>query len=141
MKRNKHKASNVSGSLITTSMIGVAVALLLSILLIVVFSNLILKEVLGDGSARWLIFATRMIAVLIGTLIAGAILRERYLKLIGLVLAGYLLTLVGAGIALYDMSFRNLISGLISSVFGSVAAFVVLQILMSKSRKRPKVRM
>ena len=140
MKRNKHKMLKIRSSLITTSLIGVVVALLLSTLFIALFSNLILNGAISDSNTRWFVFLSRGIGLFVGTLMAGAILREQYLKLAGLVLAGYLLILVGIGIIFYDGSFKGFASGVTSLALGSVIAFVILQGLTNKRKKRPKIR-
>lgn len=127
MKRNKLKMPKAGISSTAAIVIGVVIAALASVILIALMSNLILNGHLGEQIATVIIFAIRSVSLLIGALIGGLLMKHNYLKLVGLIAAGYLLVLTGIGIVFYSGSLKNFLLGMISVLVGGVAALLILQ--------------
>ena len=138
MKRNKPKSSRTGGSLISAIITGVITASLLSVLLTALLANFVLHEHLGEESAGVAAFVIRAASLFVGAFVGARVLKKDYLKLIGIIMAGYLLMLIGTGVVLYDESFKHFISGLTSVLFGGAAALVIL--LRPKVNKHRRVK-
>ncbi|MBR5022191.1 MAG: hypothetical protein IKY18_03190 [Oscillospiraceae bacterium] len=139
MKRNKLRISKDGRSKSTAIIIGITVALLLSVLLTVAVSNLVLKGNLSEKLASGVIFVLRAISVLAGTLIGGSILKRDYLILIGIIASVYLIMLIGIGIVFFNGSFKNFLLGVISVLVGGVVALIILQAPKGNRYKHKKI--
>lgn len=138
MKRKKLQASKAGHSLASVVITGVIVALLLSVLLSGVLTNLVLNGRLKEKGVSTSILLVRTISVLIGGLVGGVLLKQKYLLQVALTALGYILALLGIGIGLYEGSFRHFLSGCLSAVAGGTMALVILQ--RPKNKKRSTVK-
>ena len=125
MKRNKHTSSAVSHSTVTAIGIGVAIAVVLSTILSALLTSLVINGSIGENKTGIGIFAIRTLSVLLGGVAGAAIGKEKYLQTIGFITLGYLVILLGLGIALYDGSFQNFGSGVISTLIGGLVAYLI----------------
>lgn len=138
MKRNKLNAPKIGQSLASAVTVGVIVALLLGLLLTALLTNLTLNGGLREEGAGIFIFAVRFISVLVGALIAGVILKEKYLPLVGFTALGYLLVLLGIGIVFFDGSFKHFLSGVGSTLLGGVVSILILKSPGARKHKPAK---
>lgn len=140
MKRNKYRASAFGRSLMFSVIIGILSAMFINLLLTALLTNLILRGYLGNDCVVGMMFLTRAISSFVGTLIAGAILKENYLKLAGLISGGLFFVLTGLGILIYDGNFTNVVLGAISLILGGGLAFIIFCFSKVKGRKHPKIK-
>ena len=105
--------------------VGLAAAILLSTVLTVALTSLIVKGTVGEWAVGAFVFFVRLLSVLTGGLIGTAIAKEKYLKIIGIIIAGYLFVALGLGIAFYDGAFQNLGLGVVSVLLGGFLAMLV----------------
>lgn len=138
MKRNKLKTSKTGQSLTMAIMAGVFAASALSILLTALVTNLVLKGSLYEKSVGATIFLIRSISTLVGALIGGTVLKQKFLLQVGLTALGYMAILLGIGIVFYDGSFKHFFSGAVSVLVGALAALMVLLMPKRKSRRSLK---
>lgn len=139
MKRNKSKRPTVNKTITSAAITGVVVSIVISLLLLILEGYLTLNGHLSEGSVKVCVFAIRTASLLVGTLIAAAILKCAYLKLVGIVAAGYLLTLITIGIVFFDGSFKNFLAGILSVVTGGAIALVILLRPNRRRTKLPKI--
>lgn len=139
MKRNKPKMAKVDKSMTSAAITGIAVTVIISILLLVLVGNLILNGHLSEGSTNMCVFVIRMTSLITGILVAAAIWKKEYLKLVGIVIVGYLLILITIGIVFFDGSFKNIAINALSAVLGGVVALGVLLSPKRNKRKLPKI--
>ena len=139
MKRNKPKRPTVNKTITSAAITGVVASIVISLLLLILEGYLTLNGLLSEGSAKVCVFAIRTASLLVGTLIAAAILKGAYLKLVGIVAAGYLLTLITIGIVFFDGSLKNFLAGILSVVTGGAIALVILLRPNRRRTKLPKI--
>lgn len=104
---------------------GLAASILLSIVLTAVLTSLITKGTVSERAVGVSVFFVRLLAVFTGSLIGAATAHEKYLKVSGIIVVGYLFALFGLGIVLYDGTFRNLWSGVVSALLGGILAILI----------------
>ena len=135
MKGNKHKKSTTGRTNTSAIAIGVAIAILLSALLTAGVTSLVLKGSLRESVAGAVVFLIRGLSVLAGALVAGGIKKGKYLQITGFTALGYMVILLGLGIALYDGSFFG---GVISVLLGGAVALLIQQRPKSGRHKTAK---
>lgn len=138
MKGNKHKKSTTGRTNTSAIAIGVAIAILLSALLTAGVTSLVLKGSLRESVAGAVVFLIRGLSVLAGALVAGGIKKGKYLQITGFTALGYMVILLGLGIALYDGSFRSFFGGVISVLLGGAVALLIQQRPKSGRHKTAK---
>lgn len=126
MKRNKHTSAAVGHSVVTVIGIGAAIAVVLSAVLSALLTSLVINGSIGESQTGIGIFIIRAISVLLGGLVGAGLSKEKYLLTVGIIALSYLLVLLGLGITLYDGSFKNFGSGVISTLIGALAAYLIL---------------
>lgn len=136
MKRNKVNTSKAGRSLASVASVGVLIALVISMLLSALVSTLVLNGSLQGDSMRVSVFVIRTISLLLGALISGVILKKNFLPLVGIVAGGYLLALIGIGIAFYNGDFLHFLSGVASVLIGGMVALLILQ-KPKRSKRKP----
>lgn len=127
MKRNKLTISKAGRSHTSVIITGVIIASLISVLLTALVTNFILNGHLREKNTTAIIFVIRTISLLIGALIGASLLKQNYLKIVGLITAGYLIIMIGTGIVFFDESFKNFLLGVASVLIGGIAALIILQ--------------
>lgn len=138
MKGIRQKTSKAGQSLATAIAVGVVGALLLSILLTALLTNLVLKGAVSERNTAVIIILIRSISIFTGALIGGAVLKQRYLLQAGVTALAYWVVLLGGGIIFYDGSFTHFLSGTVSVLIGGAAALLILQRPKRKSHRPRK---
>ena len=123
----------------TAILAGIGVAFAISAILVASLSALIAKNILRENSAS-LVFVVRVLAVLTGVLIGTGITKEKHLMTAGIITAGYLAVLLGLGIVLYDVSFKRLGAGVISSIIGCAISCIIRLKSQNKAKITRKIR-
>ena len=134
------KKGRKNNSMVTGIGVGIGAALLFSFLATVGISSLILSEKIGEGTSNTVAFIIRAISVLMGTLISCKITKEKTIPLIGAVTLCYLAVLIGFGIVLYDGSFHNFGTSLLSVLLGAIAAYLIQYKLGSRPNRKRKYK-
>ena len=127
MKRNKLQSSKARQSLTSAIIVGVVIALLLSVALSALVTNFVLNGRLNEVSVSTIILLIRTVSVLIGALVGGVRLKEKYLLQVAITTLSYILMLLGVGIVFYDGISRRFLGGCVSALIGGVMALFVLQ--------------
>ena len=123
------------------AIIGFVVSVVISVVATALFANLALNGKLEDRLAGTVVFIVRLISVAGGGLIGTGVSKEKNLTVVGCVSGAYLLTLLAVGIVLYDGSFNNFGSGLLSVLLGGVvAALIRLKPQKSNTHSRKRRR-
>ncbi len=135
MKLNKPKSSVVK-----SAGVGILVAIAMSAVLTGLYGVLMLNGSVGETPSKAAIFLIRVVSVAVGGFVAGALTNEYFLPIIGIVAGGYLILLLGTGIAAYDGSFKNFGSGLLSVILGGTIPCITKLKAPKKRRKMPKFR-
>lgn len=120
---------------IKAAVIGSVCALVITAVLTALLSVFTLNGSIGESGMGYAIFAIRLISVAVGGLIGTGISEEKMLPIVGVVTAGYLAALVAIGIALFNGSFNQFGSGLLSAVLGGAAAGAI-QLKPKKNKHR-----
>lgn len=115
-------ASKRSYSAITSIIIGVAIALMISFALSALLTSVVLKGGLKENALNVLVFGIRTISVIIAGLVGSSLAKGKYLPVIGSVTATYTVILTGITIVAFDGSFKQLGIGVVSAVCGGVIA-------------------
>ena len=140
MKKRMGKAFSAKQAEAPAVMIGIIVASLVSFLLLVGLTSLIVNGTVNEGVVGAIAFAIRTVAAAIGCVDGMVLMKEKYLFITGATALGYMSVLLGLGIALFDGSFKNILSGAVSVLLGgALACFVVLKPL-KKSKYTVKYR-
>lgn len=127
MKRNKVTISRTGQSLASAITIGILVTSVLSLLLSVLASYFVINGSLQENRIFITVFSIRLISVLLGALVAGAIFKRSYLPLVGTITGGYLLVLISVGGIICGGDFQQFLSGVVSVSIGGIAALLILQ--------------
>ncbi len=138
MKRNKHLGAVVNRSAATSIGIGVGGAVAVSALLSMGLSSLVINGAIQETTTSRYIFAIRALSVLIGGLLGAGIAKGKYLPVIGLTTLGYLIVLLGVGIAMYDGSFQNFGAGIVSVLAGGIIACILKLKPQRKSKRNAR---
>ena len=135
MKINKPKVSVIAGV-----GIGIVAAVVISVLLTALYGALMMNGSVGETPSTVAIFLIRAVSVTVGCFLATILTKEYFLPVIGITAAGYLIVLLGTGIAVFDGSFKNFGSGLVSVLLGGVIPGITKLKAPKKRRKMPKFR-
>ena len=120
MKRTKINTEKRSG-VITCVAIGVAAAVVISLILTIGMARFIQKgKVDINGNAG--IFFVRIIATLTGSLIATGLTSKSMLPVIGAVGGGYILALLLIGLIILDGELTGVLRGMLSAFTGGAIA-------------------
>ena len=138
MKRNKLKMSGIKQSNASAIFTGVILATLLSLLLTALMANFVLNGHLSEKHISAISFVIRTISVFAGSLAGASLLKQKFLRSVAIIVAGYLVVLIGIGIVLYDGSFKNFIQGIVSVLSGGGIALLIL--LRPKGNKHKRVK-
>lgn len=138
MKKITRKTQD-NQSLIVIAMLGVTVAVVFSLLLSMVQTSLTLKGKMQVDNAGLYVFVIRTIAVLFANLLFVRKTEERVLPCVGIISAGYLIALLSVGLVLYDHSFQNFFTALVSVLLGGVLSLLIKLKPKRKQKYRPKI--
>ena len=140
MKKSLRNLNQPQLSVIKGVGIGVLAAVVVSAILTVLYGLLMLKGTVNETPSATAIFLIRTVSVAVGSLIAGALTKQYFLPVIGITAAGYLIILLGTGVAAFDGSFKNFGSGLLSVLLGGAIPCITKLKAPKKRRKMPKFR-
>lgn len=136
MRKSIHTTSSAKVTEVSAIGIGVAAATIISVLLAAGLTSLVMNGTVGETAAGPYIFIIRTVASAIGCLVGTMLMKGKYLLVAGSIALGNLAVLVAMGIILYEGSFNNILSGLLSVLLGGViACFVVLKPLKKSKHK------
>ena len=119
---------------------GIMIALVISLVLITALSYLTTSGKFPETSLGWSVFTVRAVAVLMGALVGTALSKDKSVITIGIIVVGYLALLLGFGIIIYDSSFQNFGSGVISAVLGGVIGCLIRIKSQNKPRRVRKIK-
>ena len=137
--KGKIKFGTGSGkTLVVSAEIGVGTALMVTALLSALAAIVTLNGGIKEDQMGLLSFGIRMVAVFVGGIIGGVAAKEKGLIVVGAIALVYLVILIGVGIAVYETSFQNFVSGVASVAAGGAAACVTR--LKSSKNRRHTVR-
>ena len=140
MKLKTHLPGKTNSTMTMGVLIGTVVSLLMSFVLVSVTANLITGNKIPEESARWIVFFTRAISVLVGVMIGTGLTKEKLLITVGAILGSYLLFLMGLGIVIYNGSFQNFWTGILSVLIGGAAGWLIRLKLQNKPRRARKMK-
>ncbi len=138
MKKSIHLSASKKVTEVTAVLIGIAAASAVGFLLVAGLTSLIMKGTLGEANTELYVFAVRMTATALGCLISTILVKGKCLIITGAVALGYLAVLIGIGIAVYDGSFNNMFSAIVSVLLGGgiICAVVLKPLKKSKHKVR-----
>ena len=125
MKHNDHIRKKGGRATWLTVLIGVGVALACSALMSAGLTSLVMNGHVELKDTAVVVFIIRALSALVGGLLASSLTKEKFLLVIGLTAAGYLLVLLGLGITVFDGSFRNFGGGVLSAIAGGTSACMI----------------
>ena len=105
--------------------VGTGVALIISILLSALLTGLILKDSLQEKVTWISLFFVRIIAVMAGGLVSASFAHGKILPAIGLIIASYLLVLLGTSIIAFDGKLDGFGIGVLSALIGGIIACII----------------
>ena len=120
---------------------GIIAALIMSFTSIIALTSLVRNHNFLESSLELSVFLVRMVAVLLGVLIGTGLIKERCIVVAGIVAAGYLVLLLALGILIYDGSFENFGTGVLSTVIGSVLGGLIRLKLQNKPSRSKKIKL
>lgn len=135
MKKTGLKSSGAKSTAVCV-VIGVLVAFVISLLFSAGLTSLVSRESLKEYAVGGALFAVRAVSTLIGVLVGTGLCKEKQLPTSAMVTAGYLLLLIGWGIALYDGAFQRIWMGVLSVLLGGAAGLL----FRIKSKINPRKR-
>ncbi len=135
MKFNKPKVSVITGA-----GIGVATAVVISILLTALYGVLMINGSVGEAPSTVVIFLIRTVSAAVGGFVAAVLTKGYFLPVVGITIAGYLILLLGTGIIAFDGSFKNFGSGLLSVLLGGAIPCITKLKAPKRRLKMPKFR-
>lgn len=138
----KSRTGMLSGnSVISGTVIGVILALLISLLLMTGMTSFAVNGSISEKGAGVSMCLIRTIAVLAGVLVGTGIIKEKCVITAGAITLGYLLLLAGVGIVLYDESFKDFgLSAIFASLGGTIGCLFRLK-LQNKPLGKKKIRL
>lgn len=136
MKKRIHTASTGKTAEVTAIVIGVVAALIISALLSVGLTSIIINGTVSEVTAGSYAFIIRTVASGVGCLIAAMLLNGKHLLIVTATALGYLAILVGMGIILYEGSFNNILSGVVSVLLGGAIACIAVLKPLKKSKHK-----
>ena len=139
MKLQTHISRKGNNAMITGALIGVGIAIAISLLLSMGLASLVLKGTASMDEPGIYVFLIRALSVFMGSFLATVIVKEKHLQVIGIVAAGYLLVLLAGGIIFYDGSFHNFGTGMLSSLVGGAISCLIKVIPRKKGYRLPKI--
>lgn len=120
--------------------VGIIVSLVISMLLLTGVTSLIVDGKLNENVVAFFTFATRVIALLVGVLIGTGLIKQKHIIFAGVIALGYLIILITLGIVLYDGSFRNFGSGIVSVLLGSGAGCLIRLKLQNRPQRAKRIK-
>ncbi len=131
----KTKFNKETTGWVKAAIIGIAVAVIISVVLTALTAHFVLNEKVGESSVSLILFVVRFLSAGIGGLVGTSLSKEKLLPVIGVITGGYLLVLLATGIIFFDGSFHQFGSGLISVLSGGAGAGAIrLKPAKNKSR-------
>ena len=138
MKLKTRAGSSSGRSIVFISAVGIIIALTLSFFLSAGLTSLVMSNKLSESSTSPFTFAIRTVAVLAGALIGTVFAKDKYFVNIGIIALGYLIILLGLGITLYDGSFQNFGTGILSVIVGGSIGYLIRLKSQNKTRRTKK---
>lgn len=138
MKRNLHMFKTGGQSVVISVVVGMLVALVVSVLLNIGLTSLVMNGYIAENGTTVFVFLSRAISVITGGLLTSSLAKEKILLVIGLSAVGYLMILIGLGIVLFEGSFHNFGSGVLSVAAGVACACIMK--LKPPSKKKHSVK-
>ncbi len=105
--------------------IGTSIALIISILLSALLTGLVLKGSLQEEVTGISLFFVRVVAVMAGGLVSASFAHGKILPVIGLMIAAYLLVLLGTSIIAFDGKLDGFGIGVLSALIGGAIACII----------------
>ncbi len=139
MKLKKQFKTKGSRPTVYGVLIGTSIALLISILLSAAATSIIAKGKMDEAGYNITVFIIRAISVFTGAMVGTRISKEKYFVIIGIIAAAYTIVLVSLGIIIYDGSFQNFGTGVLSVLLGSIVG-IALKLKAQSGRKSAKIR-
>ena len=140
MKKNMRIYTPSKASEVLAIVIGIVVSSIVSALLSAGLTSFVMNGTVKELTIGPYVFVVRSIATMVGCLIGVVLMRGKYLLIISAVAIGYLVSLLGLGIILYENTFNNILLGVASVVIGGVAACTIVLKPLKKSNHTPKYR-
>lgn len=132
--RKYNKQHDIKHAQITMTLLGIGIALVISMLLSVGQTSLMLQGRLQEDKSSIYVFGIRAVSVLIANLLCVRASEGKLLPMIGIISIGYLAVLLSLGIIMYDNGFQNFIIGTVSVVAGGLIACLI-KLKPQKNRK------
>ena len=134
MKRKIFVNQKNSAPITSCVCVGTAVSVVLSVILSLLVTSLTLKGSIGEDKVNFYVWLTRLLSVLLGSLIASGMSKKIGIPIIGAVSACYLLILLSVGILFYDGGVHRFGSGFISVLVGGLAASAIRLIPQNRAK-------
>ena len=134
MKQKKHTSILSGRSTVFCVAIGVAMAVIITVLLVTSLTSLVMNRTITEKTTGHYVFAIRLLAVLLGSLVGASLSSGKILPVVGFVTGVYIVILLSVGIVVYEGSFRNFGTGLISAILGGLIACLI----KFKAQMKPK---
>ena len=125
MKQKNHASILTGRSAVFCVVIGVAAAAITTALLSAGLTSLVMRGTITEKTTSAFVFAIRLLAVLLGSLVGASLSGGKILPIVGLVTGVYTVILLSVGIAVYDGSFHNFGPGVISAILGGIIACLI----------------
>ena len=130
---------STNNSVVLGISLGIVAALIISLLLTTGMTSLVLGGKMNERLLQVFIFAIRSIALFVGVILGTALTREKYIAATGAITVGYMLLLMGLGIAVYDGTFCGFGSSVISIAVGAAVGYLFRLKLQNKPRRKKRI--
>lgn len=107
------------------TVLGVAAAIVISIICALVISLLVMNGHMSEGTITYFACGTQLLSALLGTLIAGKAVGEKYALVCGVTALIYCFILVAAAILCFDSAFGNAAFGIFMMLIGCAASCLI----------------
>ena len=118
--------------------IGIGITVIISVALLSLISHLILKGSISEEKSGIYIVVTRIISVLLGSLMGARISNKKPLPIMMTISGGYLFLLLCVAIVVYDGAFKNVLVGIMSIFAGCAIACMIK--LKTQNKRRHTAR-
>ena len=140
MKHNLHAHKTGGSSAALAIIVGTLTTCLISFLLTIALTGLVMNGYIEKNETDVFVFFIRAISVMIGSLLASALSKEKILLTIGLTTGIYLMILLLLGFIFYNNAFRNFGAGVISALVGGACASIIKLKLPIKKKHFVKLK-
>ena len=140
MKKHIRTASSEKVTEISAIVIGVLSASIVCFLLTIGLTSIVMNGTVGETTGGLYIFGIRMVAAFVGCVVSTLLMKGKYLLMVGAVSIGYLAVMIATGIVMYDESFKNVLSGVVSVSLGGVIACLVVLKPLKKTKVTARYR-